>query len=140
MESLAQVRIGTAGWSYKAWDGIFYPSGLEHRKQHQLEYLARFFDATEINTSFYGPLKPELAKFWCRKVAAVNPRFLFTAKLYRAFTHSPIAVMEPTSAPTIPPTDEDEIRTPESPDSIPNERRLGALLIPLPLSFKNTSL
>jgi uncharacterized protein YecE (DUF72 family) len=72
MESTPHIRIGTAGWSYKDWDGIFYPAGLEHRKQHQLEYLARFFDTTEINTSFYGPLKPELAKFWCRKVAAVN--------------------------------------------------------------------
>ena len=62
---------------------------MQHRKLHPLEYLARFFDTAEINTSFYGPLKPELAKLWCRKVAAVNPRFLFTAKLYRAFTHSP---------------------------------------------------
>ena len=65
---------------------------------HPLEYLARFFDATEINTSFYGPIKAQLAKVWCRKVAAVNPSFLFTAKLYRSFTHSPNAMMEPTSA------------------------------------------
>jgi uncharacterized protein YecE (DUF72 family) len=134
------IRIGTAGWSYKDWEGIFYPSGLEHRKQHKLEYLARFFDTTEINTSFYGPLKPELAKLWCRKVAAVNPRFLFTAKLYRAFTHSPIAVMEPTSAATIRPTDQDEDRTREGLDAIANEGLLGALLIQFPVSFKNTSL
>jgi uncharacterized protein YecE (DUF72 family) len=133
------IRIGTAGWSYKDWEGIFYPSGLEHRKQHKLQYLARFFDTTEINTSFYGPLKPELAKLWCRKVAAVNPRFLFTAKLYRAFTHSPIAVMEPTSAATIRPTDQDEDRTREGLDAIANEGLLGALLIQFPVSFKNTS-
>jgi uncharacterized protein YecE (DUF72 family) len=135
-----QVRIGTAGWSYKDWDGIFYPSGMSRRKQHPLEYLARFFDTTEINTSFYGPLKPEWAKLWCRKVAAVNKNFLFTAKLYRAFTHSPIAVMEPTSAATIRPTDEDESRTREGLDAIASEGRLGALLIQFPVSFKNTSL
>jgi len=145
MESTApvrsnQIRIGTAGWSYKDWEGIFYPPGLEHRRQHQLEYLARFFDTAEINTSFYGPLKPELAKLWCRKVATVNPQFLFTAKLYRAFTHSPIAVMEPTSAATIRPTDEDEIRTREGLDAIASEGRLGALLIQFPVSFKNTPL
>jgi len=134
------VRIGTAGWSYKDWDGIFYPSGVQRRRQHPLEYLARFFDTTEINTSFYGPLKPEWAKLWCRKVAAVNNRFLFTAKLYRAFTHSPIAVMEPTSAATIRPTDEDEARTREGLDAIATEGRLGALLIQFPVSFKNTSL
>jgi uncharacterized protein YecE (DUF72 family) len=134
------IRIGTAGWSYKDWDGIFYPPGMQRCKIHPLEYLARFFDTTEINTSFYGPLKPELAKLWCRKVAAVNPEFLFTAKLYRAFTHSPLAVMEPTSAATIRPTDEDEIRTREGLDAVASEGRLGALLIQFPVSFKNTSL
>ncbi len=134
------IRIGTAGWSYKDWDGIFYPPGMRLRKQHPLEYLARFFDTTEINTSFYGPLKPELAKLWCRKVEGVNKSFLFTAKLYRAFTHSPMSLMEPTSAASIRPTDEDEIRTREGLDAIANEGRLGALLIQFPVSFKNTSL
>ena len=140
MDPSPQVRIGTAGWSYKDWDGIFYPSGMQRSRQHPLEYLARFFDTTEINTSFYGPLKPELAKLWCRRVGAVNKNFVFTAKLYRAFTHSPSAVMEPTSAATIRPTDEDESRTREGLDAIAAEARLGALLVQFPVSFKNTSL
>ncbi|HUO27183.1 MAG TPA: DUF72 domain-containing protein [Candidatus Aquilonibacter sp.] len=140
MEPAHPLRIGTAGWSYKDWEGIFYPPGMQRRKLHPLEYLARFFDTTEINTSFYAPLKPELAKLWCRKVSAVNPRFVFTAKLYRAFTHSPIAVMEPTSAATIRPTDQDEARTREGLDSLAGEGKLGALLIQFPVSFKNTSL
>ena len=113
---------------------------MQQRKVHPLEYLARFFDTAEINTSFYGPLKPELAKLWARKVSAINPRFLFTAKLYRAFTHSPIAVMEPTSAATIRPSDDDEIKTREGLDALANEGKLGALLIQFPVSFKNTSL
>src|ERR1700720_252222 len=135
-----EVRIGTAGWSYKDWEGIFYPSGMQRRKQHPLEYLARFFDTTEINTSFYGPLKPELAKLWCRKIESVNKNFLFTAKLYRAFTHSPMSLTEPTSAASIRPTDDDELRTREGLDAIANGGRLGALLIQFPVSFKNTSL
>ncbi len=134
------IRIGTAGWSYKDWDGIFYPPGMQGRKLHPLEYLARFFDTAEINTSFYGPVKPELAKLWCRRVSAVNKTFLFTAKLYRAFTHSPIAVMEPTSAATIRPSDDDEKRTREGLDAIAGHGLLGALLIQFPVSFKNTSL
>ena len=113
---------------------------MQHKKIHPLEYLARFFDTAEINTSFYGPLKAEHAKLWCRRVATVNPDFLFTAKLYRAFTHSPIAVMEPTSAATIRPTDEDEIKTREGLDALASEGKLGALLIQFPVSFKNTSL
>jgi uncharacterized protein YecE (DUF72 family) len=48
--------------------------------------------------------------------------------------------MEPTSAATIRPTDEDEVRTREGLDAIANEGRLGALLIQFPVSFKNTSL
>lgn len=135
-----RIRIGTAGWSYKDWEGVFYPSGMQKSKTHPLEYLARFFDTTEVNTSFYGPIKPELAKLWCRKVAGVNRDFLFTAKLYRAFTHSPLAVMEPTSAASIRPTDEDEIKTREGLDALANEGRLGALLVQFPVSFKNTSL
>ena len=140
MQPEHQIRIGTAGWSYKDWEGYFYPSGMQRNKTHPLEYLCRFFDTAEINTSFYGPLKPELAKLWCRKVEAVNPQFLFTAKLYRAFTHSPLAMMEPTSAASIRPTDEDEIQTREGLDALANEGKLGALLIQFPVSFKNTSL
>lgn len=135
-----RIRIGTAGWSYEDWEGIFYPPGMRQRKTHPVEYLARFFDTAEINTSFYGPLKPELVKLWCRRVAAVNPEFLFTAKLYRAFTHSPLSLMEPTSAASIRPTDEDEIKTREGLDALANEGKLGALLIQFPISFKNTSL
>ena len=136
----ASIRIGTAGWSYKDWEGIFYPPGMQRRKLHPLEYLARFFDTAEINTSFYGPMKPEVAKLWCKRVAAVNPQFLFTAKLYRAFTHSPIAVMEPTSAASIRPTDDDEIKAREGLDVLASEGKLGALLIQFPVSFKNTGL
>jgi uncharacterized protein YecE (DUF72 family) len=137
---LHHIRVGTAGWSYKDWEGIFYPPGMRQRRIHPLEYLARFFDTVEIGTSLDEPLRPELAKLWCRKVAPVNPRFLFTAKLYRAFTHSPATVAGPTSAATIRPTDEDEARTREGLDALANEARLGALLIQFPLSFKNTSL
>ena len=45
---------------------------------------------------------------WCRKAGAVNSDFVFTAKLHRSFTHSPLSVMEPTSAASIRPNDEDE--------------------------------
>src|SRR6202021_612884 len=49
-------------------------------------------------------------------------------------------VMEPTSAASIRPTDEDEFRTREGLDVLAGEGRLGALLIQFPVSFKNTSL
>src|SRR5579863_8619801 len=108
MPGLRQIRVGTAGWSYKDWEGIFYPAGMARHKQHPLDFLAQCFDVVEINTSFYGHIKPELAKLWAKRADAVNPNFQFTAKLHRSFTHSPAAFMEPTSAATIRPTDEDE--------------------------------
>lgn len=139
MESSPQVRIGTAGWSYKDWEGIFYPPGMQRRKQHPLEYLSQCFDLVEINTSFYGHIKPELARLWSRKVAA-NRNFVFTAKLHQSFTHSPLAVMEPTSAATIRPSDDDERLAREGLDALASTGKLGALLIQFPVSFKNTSL
>jgi uncharacterized protein YecE (DUF72 family) len=140
MREKGNILIGTAGWSYKDWAGVFYPDYLTARKIHPLEFLAQFFDVVEINTSFYGPIRPELAKIWCRKVAAVNPQFKFTAKLYRSFTHSPLSVMEPTSAVSIRPDEGDEARTREGLDALASEGRLGALLIQFPVSYKNTSL
>ncbi len=140
MEASPQIRIGTAGWSYKDWEGIFYPPGMQHKKRHPLEYLAQCFDMVEINTSFYGHIQPHLAKLWARKAAAANPKFVFTAKLHRSFTHSPLAVMEPTSAATIKPSDEDERLAREGLDALASTGKLGALLIQFPVSFKNTGL
>ena len=140
MEPAPRVRIGTAGWSYKDWDGILYPPEVTRKKVHPVEFLAQFFDAIEINTSFYGRIRPELGRLWSRKAGAVNPNFLFTAKLHRSFTHSPLAVMEPTSAATIRPNDQDERLAREGLDSLAAEGKLGALLIQFPVSFKNTVL
>src|SRR6266481_1751598 len=140
MEASPQIRIGTAGWSYKDWEGVFYPSGMQRRREHPLEYLAQCFDLVEINTSFYGHIKPELAKVWARRAFAVNRDFVFTAKLHRSFTHSPFAVMEPTSAATIKPSDEDEMLAREGLEALASEGKLAALLIQFPVSYKNTSL
>jgi uncharacterized protein YecE (DUF72 family) len=80
-----EIRVGPAGWSYQDWKHIVYPDARP-RKFHEAAYLAQYFDVIEINTSFYRPLRPELAHLWVRKTA-FNPRFQFTAKLFRAFTH-----------------------------------------------------
>jgi len=92
----------------------------------------------EINTSFYGHIKPAVGKAWCRMAAGVNPDFVFTAKLNRAFTHSPVAVVEPTSAKTIRPADADERDAKAGYDSLAAENMLGALLAQFPISFKCT--
>ena len=140
MVEAGRIRVGTAGWSYKDWEGIFYPPGMQRRKRHPLELIARCFDVVEVNTSFYGHIKPEVAKLWVRIANDVNPSFVFTAKLHRSFTHSPLSAMEPTSAASIRPNDEDEKLAREGLEALAATGKFGALLIQFPVSFKNTAL
>ena len=138
MTESPRIYVGTAGWSYKDWEGIVYPAQIK-KSQHPVEYLAHYVDVLEINTSFYGHIKPEWGKLWSRMARSVNPNFQFTAKLNRAFTHSPIAVLESTSADTIRATEEDERLAKEGLESVAAEGTLGAVLAQFPISFKNTN-
>jgi len=130
------VHIGTAGFSYKDWEGIVYPADLKKRKIHPLEYLAQFLDACEINTSFYGHIRPNVGRDWCHKTTAVNPHFVFSAKLYQGFTHPPRGTKPPSPFNLkVDPKEENLAR--EGLDSIAGEGKLAAVLMQFPISFKN---
>jgi len=133
----SRIFVGTAGFSYKDWEGIVYPAGLK-KTQHPVQFLAQYFDCCEINTSFYGHIQPKTGKQWCDLVAEVNPAFQFTLKLFRSFTHAPGAQLQSTSAKTLNPLEEDETKAKEGLDSIAAQKRLGAVLVQFPISFKNT--
>lgn len=116
------VRVGPAGWSYQDWKRIVYPDARP-RNFHEAAFLAQYFDVIEINTSFYRPLRPELAHLWVRKIA-FNTRFQFTAKLYRAFTHE--GKLDP-----------QEVRQyQEGLHPILEAGRLGCVLMQFPWSFR----
>lgn len=136
MNTPSQIRLGTAGWSYKDWEDIVYPRGLK-KTMHPVEYMACYFDVLEINNSFYGHIRPEIAKEWCRSARRSNPRFVFTAKLNRIFTHSPVAVIEGTNARTIHLDPKEERLAREGLEAIASEGMLAALLAQFPVSFKN---
>jgi uncharacterized protein YecE (DUF72 family) len=119
-----RIRVGLAGWSYDDWNGIVYPSP-QPRDFHEVTFLAQYFDAIEINTSFYQPLKPQLATQWIGRVAE-NPRFIFTAKLWQKFTHESNA-----SA-----ADEKLVRA--GFDPLFDAGKLGAVLLQFPFSFHHT--
>ena len=121
----SSIKIGPAGWSYKDWEGIVYPQKPGARFD-PLEYLARFFDTIEINSSFYRPPTPKTTKSWAGRVAD-NPDFTFTAKLHRLFTH------ERGKA-----TAQDEREFREGMEPLAAAGKLGALLLQFPWSFKNT--
>jgi len=120
-----RILVGPAGWSYEDWKGILYPARRE-KGFHEVSYLADFFDSIEINTSFYHPLKPDLAAQWLERIAA-NPRFLFTAKLWQKFTHQ-----DDTTA--------DDVKIVRAGfDVLRDANRLGAVLLQFPFSFHNTA-
>jgi len=79
---LGQVYIGIAGWSYPDWKGIVYTNS----KVDQLEYVSKFVDCLEINSTFYRPPFEKTTKSWLEKTSK-RPDFFFTAKLHRSFTH-----------------------------------------------------
>lgn len=117
------IRVGPAGWAYKDWNGIVYPDP-KSRGFDPLEYLAKYFNTVEINSSFYGPPRPETAKKWMESVKA-SPEFRFTAKLFQSFTHA----RKPG------PLDEKDFKEGMAP--LMEAGNLGALLMQFPWSFKN---
>ena len=46
-----RVYIGTSGWAYSHWRGLFYPPELPSRAW--FSFYARHFDTVEINNTFY---------------------------------------------------------------------------------------
>lgn len=124
-DALERVRIGPAGWSYDDWKGRVYPEERP-RDFDPLAYLARYFDVIEVNSSFYRPPPRRWTRSWARRVAD-NPRFRFTAKLWRRFTH------ERDEAPEA----GDVAAVREGFDALAEEDRLAAVLVQFPWSFKN---
>jgi uncharacterized protein YecE (DUF72 family) len=59
----AATHIGTSGWQYQHWKGLFYPVDL--KIQDWLAYYSQHFDCVEINSSFYGMPKTDAISRWC---------------------------------------------------------------------------
>ncbi len=120
----SRIRVGVAGFSYDDWYGPVYPA-RPPRGFDPLAFLAGFVDLVEINTSFYGPPRPEYARAWAERVAP-HPRFRFTAKMWRRFTHDRDTAWTRKEA--------DEIRAGLAP--LRDADRLDAVLLQFPWSFR----
>ncbi|GIV17227.1 MAG: hypothetical protein KatS3mg022_2662 [Armatimonadota bacterium] len=77
-----RVLIGTSGWSYDHWQGIFYPPELE--REGWLAFYARAFPTVEINSSFYRLPFENMVLGWHRRTPE---DFVFAAKFSRQATH-----------------------------------------------------
>jgi len=78
----AAIHVGTSGWSYKDWEGNFYPEGV--RAADYLESYASVLKTVEIDSTFYAIPRESAVEGWIRR----SPEgFRFCAKFPRDITH-----------------------------------------------------
>ena len=77
-----RMFIGTSGYSYAEWKGVFYPKGLAAAKM--LSYYAQRLPAVEVNNTFYRLPKRGMLERWA---AQVPEGFRFALKASRRITH-----------------------------------------------------
>lgn len=74
--------LGTQGFSYSDWEGQFYPIGMP--SANYLAYYSRYFNAVEIDASFYGTPRRKTINNWYD----ATPRgFKFCLKVPARITH-----------------------------------------------------
>lgn len=127
------IRVGVAGWDYPDWAGIVYPAPLP-RGFDRLAFLSEYFDAVEINVTFYRQPDRKSVRSWAGRVEP-GGAFRFTAKLFQALTHGGRA---PGAAPEAPATvymKTEADRFLEGIDPLLSAGLLGAVLMQFPQSF-----
>ena len=76
---MASVRVGTSGFSYKEWRGLFYPPDLPEKLM--LSYYASRFTSVEIDSTFYRMPSLKTLEAWrCR---GGGPPFIRVGRLIR---------------------------------------------------------
>jgi len=122
---MADYFIGTAGWSYKDWEGIVYPQ-KKSPGFHALIFLAHYINIIEINSTFYRPPVIQISLSWIKKVENY-PDFLFAVKLHQIFTHKRKGFTQ---------KDVDNFKFGIEP--LRAKERLASILIQFPWSFAST--
>lgn len=79
---MSEILIGTSGYDYPEWKGVFYPPTLKHADF--LSYYATQFNALELNNTFYNmPDAARIRSFYERS----EGRLQFSIKANRLLTH-----------------------------------------------------
>lgn len=79
---MTKFYIGTSGWHYEHWKGVFYPSDLP--KSRWLGFYSKLFPTVELNNSFYHLPSEKAFSDW-REGSPTG--FLFAVKASRFITH-----------------------------------------------------
>jgi uncharacterized protein YecE (DUF72 family) len=78
----SKILVGTSGFSYPHWRGIFYPENLPQKDLFL--YYKKHFDTVELNVSFYRLPRKEAFENWRKKA---REGFVFAIKGWRMITH-----------------------------------------------------
>ena len=82
MMNMSNILIGTSGYDYPEWKGVFYPENL--KRKEFLSYYASQFNALELNNTFYNmPTADRLLSFYERSGGLLQ----FSVKANRLLTH-----------------------------------------------------
>jgi uncharacterized protein YecE (DUF72 family) len=76
------IRIGTCGWSYKDWVGVFYPAHLPAAEQ--LPYYAERYAVVEVDSTFYRTPALKTVQGWRSRTP---DGFGFSLKVPQVITH-----------------------------------------------------
>jgi uncharacterized protein YecE (DUF72 family) len=77
-----KIYVGTSGYSYKEWKGIFYPEKMSPREM--LHFYSERFGAVEINNTFYRMPTENVLTSWAGQVP---DDFVFAFKAPQVITH-----------------------------------------------------
>ncbi len=76
------LYVGTSGWTYDDWDGLFYPADV--RGAERLSYYAESFNTVEVNASFYRTPTAPMINAWNKRL---GKEFHLVLKGPRTVTH-----------------------------------------------------
>lgn len=78
-----RIRIGTSGWIYPHWKGLFYPGTV--KVKDRFAHYAGQFDTVEINGSFYRLPSETAVANWALQAPA---GFVYAWKVSKFITHN----------------------------------------------------
>ncbi len=76
------IFVGTSGWTYDDWLGVFYPPDLPAAER--ITFYAQHFPAVELNASFYRLPTANMIAAWNRRLPG---DFHMAVKGWRSITH-----------------------------------------------------
>lgn len=77
-----RAHIGTSGWNYDHWKGLFYPPGLARSKW--LDHYTTVFRTVEVNATFYRQVSAGTFEKWRTRTPE---GFVLSVKANRFLTH-----------------------------------------------------